>query len=1093
MRDIVQATRMSFSAIAVRRRITDRTFALSPLVLLAACGGGGGGVSPTPAPPIGGTPTPSPTPAPTPSPTPSPTPPAPTPTPTPSGPIVAGEKITLSSAASSGSINLLANDSGTGLAVSEVTAFPRGDLSAPFVLGAKFGLLTVAADGSAAYTLGGVDPAGPTLLAVLGPSQSVTEFFTYTVRDANGATATATLRVEIVRDAPTTVTGTSGNDSLTAVVAGARLDGGAGDDTLAGSYGSDVLIGGAGNDRLSGLIAGRIASSNLSGADQFIGGVGDDTIIGGGGGTDIAVFAGSRNGYSITPTGDAVTVRDINPADGDDGTDTLTGIEYLQFADQLVLAFATSSVAPPGGTYTTDIVPDVAIVAGSGPIDIAPKPGLGTAFALAPSVTLLAPDGTAAPAWLSFDKATGRLTGTPPADTSGLVEVVLRATQMGSTLVYDSVRLFFYTPKADDHTSTAASETFAGTTGVDRVFGVGLGDRVIGSAGADVYVGDPYATLTFNPTLPTIDYSGSNAAIYLDLALGIASGGFAEGDIVLNIGSVIGTGFDDVIITNGLSQTIDPGAGNDLVRLNGYNGVVRILGGPGADTVDGGPFLSGTVDYSASPAAIDVDLVNNVNRGGYAEGDRLIDVASIIGSGFADTIRLGAGNNNGFAANADGGDGNDRIVGNFGSNRLRGGAGDDTLEGGDGDDWLDGGEGIDRLDGGSGIDTADYSDNSKPGPIVGITVDLRNGTGPSGEVLISIENVTGTYADDVINGDDAANIISGVGGSDKLFGHGGNDTLRAGHGGAGSGLVAGQYDGGEGLDTLEITGFSLVDLTAGRAATNGFGESTITNIENVTIGSAGTVIGNAGANLLWATQPADVTLDGRAGDDELRGGSGNDILIGGAGADKLIGNFYSANNPSSDIDTAEYATSSAAVRVDLRSGRGLGGDAEGDTLSGIESLTGSGFNDLLVSQTRTSGTLRGSAGDDILVEIGGGSGTTSLVGGAGNDTFVIGLTSSGASFSALVTDFSQGADKLDLSDLRDAQGNVLDMADITAALSVQNASTVLNLDPFTGPGSIDVSGSLTLQGFSGTLSAADFVFTNGVDWEAMAPPGAAVM
>ena len=46
-------------------------------------------------------------------------------------------------------------------------------------------------------------------------------------------------------------------------------------------------------------------------------------------------------------------------------------------------------------------------------------------------------------------------------------------------------------------------------------------------------------------------------------------------------------------------------------------------------------------------------------------------------------------------------------------------------------------------------------------------------------------------------------------------------------------------------------------------------------------------------------------------------------------------------------DAADYSGSAAGVTVDLATGTGTGGDAEGDTLSGIENLLGSGLADML--------------------------------------------------------------------------------------------------------------------------------------------------
>ena len=80
-------------------------------------------------------------------------------------------------------------------------------------------------------------------------------------------------------------------------------------------------IGGAGNDVLQGDV-------HISHPDQ---GGGDDTLIGGDG-TDTAQFRGHLSDYEITENADGtITVTDT--VAGRDGTDVLSSIETLQFAD----------------------------------------------------------------------------------------------------------------------------------------------------------------------------------------------------------------------------------------------------------------------------------------------------------------------------------------------------------------------------------------------------------------------------------------------------------------------------------------------------------------------------------------------------------------------------------------------------------------------------------------------------------------------------------------------------------------------------------------------------------------------------------------
>ncbi len=134
-----------------------------------------------------------------------------------------------------------------------------------------------------------------------------------------------------------------------------------------------------------------------------------------------------------------------------------------------------------------------------------------------------------------------------------------------------------------------------------------------------------------------------------------------------------------------------------------------------------------------------------------------------------------------------------------------------------------------------------------------------------------------------------------------------------------------------------------------------------------------TLNGTPSADRLVGT-PGDDTLDGKGGDDVLIGLAGADILSGGTG-----------------IDTVSYENSAARIKISLESGTAFGGDAEGDVLTGIENVTGSAFDDLLVGDGDTNwldgdagnDTLDGALGDDTLR---GGAGDDELRGGLGDDT-----------------------------------------------------------------------------------------------------------
>ncbi len=140
------------------------------------------------------------------------------------------------------------------------------------------------------------------------------------------------------------------------------------------------------------------------------------------------------------------------------------------------------------------------------------------------------------------------------------------------------------------------------------------------------------------------------------------------------------------------------------------------------------------------------------------------------------------------------------------------------------------------------------------------------------------------------------------------------------------------------------------------------------------------------------------SLTGDAGANRLDGGLGDDLLIGGLGADQLIGG--------GGVDTADYGAALAGVIVDLKTGVVTGGGGA-DSLSGIENVTGSAFNDRLTGFTGVN-VLDGGDGDDQLSGFGdddsliGGLGNDLLIGGAGNDRIDGGIGRDTASYKGAI-------------------------------------------------------------------------------------------
>nr|BAL56486.1 hypothetical conserved protein [uncultured Alphaproteobacteria bacterium] len=123
-------------------------------------------------------------------------------------------------------------------------------------------------------------------------------------------------------DAPETVHGGDGNDRLWGREGDDLLDGGGGNDSLDGGGGNDLLDGGADRDRVNGG----------EGDDRLLAGAGDD-VLDGGAGLDVLVLAGAAAGCEVSRKGAKLVVRDVDPSDGDEGTDRVKGVELLELAD----------------------------------------------------------------------------------------------------------------------------------------------------------------------------------------------------------------------------------------------------------------------------------------------------------------------------------------------------------------------------------------------------------------------------------------------------------------------------------------------------------------------------------------------------------------------------------------------------------------------------------------------------------------------------------------------------------------------------------------------------------------------------------------
>jgi Ca2+-binding RTX toxin-like protein len=204
----------------------------------------------------------------------------------------------------------------------------------------------------------------------------------------------------------------------------------------------------------------------------------------------------------------------------------------------------------------------------------------------------------------------------------------------------------------------------------------------------------------------------------------------------------------------------------------------------------------------------------------------------------------------------------------------------------------------------------------------------------------------------------------------------------------------------------------VILLTSGYAGGDAEGDS-FDSIENLTGSAFGDRLSGNDVDNIISGASGDDSLRGLGGDDVLEGGAGDDWFDGGIGSDALHGG--------AGADALSYSGSSAGVFIDMLTGQGYFGEAEGDTFYAIENVIGSSHDD----------TLIGNFADNVLA---GQGGADTLIGGDGADTFEFGYF--GAKGLKYV-ESGLGAAADTISDFNALQGDTIDLSQLGWTLHYQ--------------------------------------------------------
>ena len=766
-----------------------------------------------------------------------------------------------------------------------------------------------------------------------------------------------TYMLEVMELDFTNIVGSDGPDKLTGTNA---------DDDISGEGGNDVIDGRGGNDEIDG------GDDN----DLIIGGPGADMITGGDG-IDTLSYIGSMEGVAINLR--AGTARG-GDASGDTLVDTIENAQGSMYDDALSGSRGANRLWGLDGDDTLyGDKGDDTLDGGMGRDDLDGGDGEDTLVGGPGADTLTGGDDDDTASWAgSALGVTVRLHsgqvmgGDAEGDTWGdmvTVEYDNPDTESETRVLEETIPDIIHligSGNADILAGDSRDNDIRGGGGDDKLYGGpgggedelfgeggddmlfgglhddmldggGGADTLVGGAGDDTYDGgdgddliradDDDTDIDGGDGIDTVSY----ARVEPNRGVGVTK----DLNDFTSVENIIGTaGDDDLTGSDGVDNVVEGGDGADVLR----GGTVREGNTDTADTDDD------TLSYINSDRRVVVNLTDDddavftdtdtygIPSGGHAQGDRFFDFESVLGSDFGDDL-----------------------TGDAADNTLRGRGGDDNLVGGEGADTLEGGAGGDELDGDNG-----RSDTQMRSPD-----DVLSYASSDARVVVNLAALTfsGGHAED----DEIAVEVN--------IDHDGDEMTDA----------DGDGNNNDATDTDRIN-VSTFEHVIGSAHND-----RLTGDHR-----ANTLTGGDGDDTLVGRE-ADDRLNGGAGDDHLRGGIGSDRLNGGPGADTLDGGEMRGERDNmvmvdaatdgrdndgdgqvdedgetgmvqATIDWAVYRGAASGVTVDLSTGRGTHGEAEGDRLIDIELVWGSEGDDTFVA----------SADEDIIDIIHGDGGSDTV-------------------------------------------------------------------------------------------------------------------
>ena len=335
------------------------------------------------------------------------------------------------------------------------------------------------------------------------------------------------------------------------------------------------------------------------------------------------------------------------------------------------------------------------------------------------------------------------------------------------------------------------------------------------------------------------------------------------------------------------------------------------------------------------------------------------------------------------------------------------------------------------------LDVLDYVVDGTAGDDL---IDVSYTGDPEGDRIDNTDNLNGTNADSVVAGDGDDTVVSGSG-NDTLLGGEGADNID---GGADSDLIQGDTESVNITDYTSPPADTATNLTVTNSADAPIellwidGTGTLQSYQTIQPGDTfvqptfenhnwvlrdpdGNIVklieGAPNQTVNYGADGLNDSLQGGAGNDTIEGQFGDDTLDGGIGDDTLVGQsgddtFLLGDNFGNDSITG-----------------GETGETNGDTLD-LSNVTTDTTVDLTSTDPEAGSVSDGSSTATFTeietIVLGSGTDTVVLADGSGSDTV--------GAFEAPVDNGDgtfTGQDQLDVSSMTDADGNLVNVADVT--------------------------------------------------------------